>query len=106
MTYDGISAVLDQYLRGDIEVAEAADTLMSSAGGRPGFSISLHGLDSRQQERVEALMGRLMWLTLRAHDPSAAPAEPFDAAGWRALREQVQREVEGDSSDGALAAND
>jgi hypothetical protein len=106
MPNDDIFTVLNQYLRGEIEVAEAAETLTSSGGGRPGFSISMHGLDSRQQERVETLMGRLMWLTLRAHAPDVAPAEPFDAAGWRALREQVEREGKGDSSDGATATND
>jgi hypothetical protein len=94
MLNSDISTILERYLSGEIEVAEAAETLMSSAGSRPGFSIDMRGMDSSQQERVEALMGRLMWLVLRAQDPDAAPAEPIDAAGWRALHEDIERETE------------
>ncbi len=42
---------------------------MSVAGGRPGFNIAMHGMDPEQRDQVEALMGRLMWLVLRAQDP-------------------------------------
>jgi hypothetical protein len=95
MTSDPISSILERYLRGEIEVAEAADTLMASGGRRPGFSIALHGMDAGQQERVDALMGRLMWLVLRAHDPKSAPEQPLDAAGWRAMREEIERQADG-----------
>jgi hypothetical protein len=34
---------------------------------------------------------------LRTQDPGSAPEQPFDAAGWRAMREEMERL--GDSSD-------
>jgi hypothetical protein len=93
MSIDPVSDILQQYLQGTLEVGEAADALMSSWGGRPGFSIAMQGMDEDQRERVDALMGRLMWLTLRSQDPNAVPETPFDGARFRAMREQLEREL-------------
>jgi hypothetical protein len=91
MTLDPTNTTIGRYLRAEISVEEAAESLMASGGGHPGFGIDLHGMDAGQLERVDALMGRLMWLVLRAQNPGAAPDQPFDAAAWRARREEMER---------------
>ena len=91
MTHDATTNTLERYLRAEIDVEEAANALMAAGGGHPGFSLYLTGMDEGQRERVDALMARLMWLVLRTQDPSSAPERPFDAAGWRAMREAMER---------------
>ena len=55
----------------------------------------MHEMEPGQQIQVEALMGRLMWLVLREQEPEAAPDQPWDADGWRAMCHEMERHAQG-----------
>jgi hypothetical protein len=78
------------YLRGELSVEDAADTIfrLQKAGG--GFSLSPTDLPSL--EKSEALMGRLLWLTLREIDPNSAPTTQSGSAAFREFQRQAQAE--------------
>jgi hypothetical protein len=98
MTVDPVVSTIERYLRAEIDVEEAAASIMASDDGRPGFTYDLSGLDEEQCERMYALMSRLMWLVLRAHDPASAPEQPLSGDHWRAMRKEVERRAGGPDS--------
>ena len=49
------------------------------------------------QERIERLLGRVLWLGLRESSPEGAPDQPFGAAEFRAITEGVFFDAPGDA---------
>jgi hypothetical protein len=94
MGSESIEETVLSYFRGELGVDDAADTIfrLQKAGG--GFSVSPTDLGSL--EKSEALMGRLLWLTLRELDPDAAPVTPLGAADFREFQRQAEAECKGD----------
>ena len=100
MTDDPVADLIQRYLRAEIDLAESSEAVMALTGGSLGFSVALHDLDAEARERAEALMGRVLWLTLRSLHPEAAPDQPFGAAEARAFLEDMVRNANRDSGSG------
>ena len=74
--------IVQRYLAGGATLeatAQALDELPDF-----GFGFAPDHLAPGDLERIEALMGHVLWLKLRAVDPDAVPAQPFGAAAMRA----------------------
>jgi hypothetical protein len=94
MESESINETVLRYFRRELGVEEAADTIFRLQKAGSGFSLSPPYLSSL--EKSEALMGRLLWLTLRELDPDAAPGTAFGAAEFREFQSQTEGERTGD----------
>jgi len=94
MGSESIEETVLSYLRGELCVEDAADTIFHLQKSGGGFSLRPTDIDSL--EKSEALMGRVLWLTLRELDPDAAPDTPFGAAEFREFQRQTEVESQTD----------
>ena len=88
---ESIEATVLRYLRGELSVEDAADAIFRLQKSGGGFSLS--PTDVASLEKTEALMSRLLWLTLREVDPESAPAAPAGPGLFREIQRQVDPEV-------------
>jgi len=79
------------YLRGELDVEAAAATIFRLQKSGGGFSLSPTDIESL--ERSEALLSRLLWLTLRELDPQATADSPFGAAEFRQFQRRTADET-------------
>jgi hypothetical protein len=93
MTPDPLEKLLDDYFRGDLSLEEAAAAL-HERNTTTDFFLQADDHDPAKRELAEALIARVLWLTLRAADPEAVPAEPFGPADLRTMLDEQD-----DSSD-------
>ncbi len=94
--------VLEGYLRGTIGLDEAAAAIHSRPSGT-GFNIAAGETDPAKREMMEALMGRVLWLTMKAADPNAVPTQPFGAAEFRAFLSRDESSLNEDEAGGGDA---
>ncbi|MEP6508218.1 MAG: hypothetical protein ABJC63_08325 [Gemmatimonadales bacterium] len=79
--------IIKNYLSGDISLESAAEEL--HRGGNFAIGSQPDGSGSTDHARLEELMGRLLWLTLRALSPDGAPETPFGAVEIREMASGV-----------------
>jgi len=94
MSGESIEETVASYLRGDLGVDEAAETIFRLQKSGGGLNLLATDIDSL--EKTEALMGRLLWLVLRETDALAVPDTPFGAAEFREFQRQTDAEIEAD----------
>lgn len=75
--------IVQRYLAGEIDLAAAARTI--STEKEWGFFVTRGEVSAADQERIEALFGHVLWLTLRESSPESVPDAPFGAAGFRQI---------------------
>ena len=98
MPTNQFGTILQDYLRGAIGLDEAAAEICARLGSG-GFNWWVEDSDGPMREKTDALMGRVLWLTLRAADPNSVPAEPFGAAEFRAFAAENRSLQDSDTSE-------
>ncbi len=69
-----------RYLAGEVDLESAAESIHSA--GEWGTFYTTEETSPADQERIQALMGRLLWLSMR-NSPEGGPEEPLGAADIR-----------------------
>ena len=75
--------IVRRYLAGEVDLESAAQSLRLN--GEFGLYYSRETTTAEDQERIENLLGRVLWLSLREASPDSVPDDPFGAAEFRAL---------------------
>ena len=72
-----------RYLAGELDLDSAAQTIHEC--GEWSLSYSPNATTPTDQERIEMLFGRVMWLAMRESNPDGVPDHPFGAEEFRAF---------------------
>lgn len=78
--------IVQRYLAGDLDLEAAAHAIHT--GGDFGLQYSPGTTSAADQERIEALFGRVFWLSMREADPARVPDKPFGAEEFRAIAKE------------------
>ena len=79
--------IVKRYLAGELDLESAAKGIHT--GGEFGLYYSPGITSLLDQERLESLLGRVLWLGLRESSSDNAPDQPFGAAEFRAIANGV-----------------
>ncbi len=75
--------IVERYLAGEVDLESAAQAMHMD--GEFGLHFSPDNTTPADQERIEALFGRVIWLSFRESSPDSVPDQPFGAAEFRAI---------------------
>jgi hypothetical protein len=75
--------IVRRYLAGAIDLDSAARSLKTEEEWSLSFNRGV--ASTTEQERMEALCGRVLWFKLRESSPENAPDTPFGAAEFRQI---------------------
>lgn len=78
-----IPNVVQRYLAGELDIELAARAISTEAEW--GLFLTRTDISAADQERMEALFGHTLWLTLRDSSPENVPDTPFSAAEFRQM---------------------
>jgi hypothetical protein len=78
-----VPEIVQRYLAGEIDLESAARTI--SAEGEWSLYVADGDVGTVDRERIEALFGRVLWLTLRESSPGNLPDTPWGAAEFREI---------------------
>lgn len=90
--------IVQRYLAGDLDLEAAAHGIQ--AGGDFGFHYSPGTISAVDQERIEALFGRVFWLSMREANPGLTPDRPFGAEEFRAIAKDMFGYAPGERPEG------
>jgi hypothetical protein len=89
--------IVQRYLAGDLDLESAAHGI--HAGGDFGLHYSPETTSAADQERIEALLGRVFWLAMREANPGSVPDRPFGAEEFRAIAKSMSDHERRDRSE-------
>jgi hypothetical protein len=75
--------IVRRYVAGELDLESAAQGIHES--GEWSLFYSPSDTSPADLERIQALFGRVLWLSMRESDPDSVPDHPFGAEEFRAF---------------------